>query len=238
MRLSLGAGRVMRARTHDGGAMRGAGCRHAVRSRRGGRRRRPRCRGLRRPLRGRRHRPSPGWVLALIALVAAIPVVLGLVLARRRPDLTVSALLAAFSTVPLAEFAMHAWGATGTTAYPWPGARGRRDGRGRVDVVLPTARGARRRVPGRPEAVPPGRWLLFGWPVVLAAFGFGVALDRSTYREGGGTAPGRAPAWAPEAVGTTVGLLALAGFAALLIGSAAAILVHYRNGESRLRRQI
>ena len=112
----------MRARTHDGGAMRGAGCRHAVRSRRGGRRRRPRCRGLRRPLRGRRHRPSPGWVLALIALVAAIPVVLGLVLARRRPDLTVGALLAAFSTVPLAEFAMHAWGATGTTAYPWPGA--------------------------------------------------------------------------------------------------------------------
>jgi len=107
-----------------------------------------------------------------------------------------------------------------------------------VDVVLPTARGARRRVPGRPEAVPPGRWLLFGWPVVLAAFGFGVALDRSTYREGGGTVPGRAPAWAPEAVGTTVGLLALAGFAALLIGSAAAILVHYRNGESRLRRQI
>ena len=107
-----------------------------------------------------------------------------------------------------------------------------------MDVVLPTARGARRRVPGRPEAVPPGRWLLFGWPVVLAAFGFGVALDRSTYREGGGTVPGRAPAWAPEAVGTTVGLLALAGFAALLIGSAAAILVHYRNGDSRLRRQI
>ena len=149
------------------------------------------------------------------------------------------ALLAAFSTVPLAEFAMHAWGATGTTAYPWPGAHVAAviDMGGWMWFFLPPAvlaavfpggRGLSRR----------GRWLLFGWPVVLAAFGFGVALDRSTYREGGGTVPGRAPAWAPEAVGTTVGLLALAGFAALLIGSAAAILVHYRNGESRLRRQI
>src|SRR5690349_14220416 len=239
MRLSLGAGRVMRARTHDGGAMRGAGCRHAVRSRRGGRRRRPRCRGLRRPLRGRRHRPSPGWVLALIALVAAIPVVLGLVLARRRPDLTVGALLAAFSTVPLAEFAMHAWGATGTTAYPWPGAHvaAVMDVGGWMWFFLPPAVLAAV-FPGGRRLTRRGRWLLFGWPVVLAAFGFGVALDPSTYREGGGTVPGRAPASAPEAVGTAVGLLALAGFAALLIGSAAVILVHYRNGESRLRRQI
>ena len=181
----------------------------------------------------------PGWVLALIALAAAIPVVLGLVLAWRRPDLMVGALLAAFSTVPLAEFAMHAWGATETTAHPWPGAHVAAV----IDVggwmwfflppavlaaVFPGGRGLSRR----------GRWLLFGWPVVLAAFGFGVALDPSTYREGGGTVPGRAPTWVPEAVGTAVGLLALAGFVALLVGSAAAILARYHHGDTRLRRQI
>ena len=48
-------------------------------------------------------------MLALIALAAAIPIALGLVLAWRRPDLMVGALLAAFATVPLAEFAVHAW---------------------------------------------------------------------------------------------------------------------------------
>jgi signal transduction histidine kinase len=181
----------------------------------------------------------PGWALALIALAAAIPVVLGLVLAWRRPGLMVGALLAAFSTVPLAEFAVHAWGATEATAHPWPGAHWAAviDVSGWMWFFLPPVVLAAV-FPGGRVLSRRGRWLLFGWPVVLAAFAFGVALDPSTYQEGGGTVPGRAPAWAPEAVGTAVGLLALAGFAALLVGSAAAILARYRHGDTRLRRQI
>ena len=132
----------------------------------------------------------PGWVLALIALAAAIPIALGLVLAWRRPDLMVGALLAAFATVPLAEFAVHAWGATETTAHPWPGAHVAAviDVGGWMWFFLPPAVLAAV-FPGGLVLSRRGRWLLFGWPVVLVAFGFGVALDPSTYREGGGTVP-------------------------------------------------
>ena len=189
------------------------------------------------PLGAAADRP-PVWLLALVVLAAAIPVGLGLLLARRRPDLMVGALIAAFGVVPLVVFAVQSWGATATWAHPWPGAR--------AAAVVSTAAWMWFFVPpALLAAVYPGgvltgraRWLCYGWPLVLAAFTGGVAVDPGTYRAGGGSVPGPVPHLMPRAAGTVVGLAALAGFLALLVGSATVLVLRYRRGGLMLRRQI
>jgi signal transduction histidine kinase len=91
-----------------------------------------------------------------------------------------------------------------------------------------------------PGAVLKGRarWLGYGWPIVLAGFAVGIAVDPGTYRSGGGSVPGPVPDLIPRAAGTAVGLVALAGFVALLLGSVCVLVVRYRRGGLVLRRQI
>jgi signal transduction histidine kinase len=178
------------------------------------------------------------WLLPILAVAAAIPVALGLLLALRGPDLLVGALIASFGTVPLLVFAVESWGATAKAPHSWPGAQAA----GVISVgawmwffVPPAALAAI--FPGR-VLVGRARWLLYGWPIVLLGFGLGVSADPSTYRGGGGSVPGNAPGLIPEAAGTAVGLLALGGFVALLVGSVTAIVLRYRRGGTLVRRQI
>jgi signal transduction histidine kinase len=178
------------------------------------------------------------WLLPLIAIVAAVPVCLGLLLARRRPDLMAGALIVAFGAVPLMVFAVQAWGATAGWAHPWPGARA-------AAVVNVGAWMWFFVPPALLAAVFPGgvltgraRWLGFGWPAVLAAFAVGVAADPGTYHGGGGPVPGPAPGLLPHPAGTAIGLAALAGFLTLLLGSASMLVLRYRRGGLVLRRQI
>jgi len=180
----------------------------------------------------------PVWLLPLLAIVAAIPVGLGLVLARRRPELMVGALIVAFGAVPLMVFAVESWGATASWADPWPGARA-------AAVVNAAAWMWFFVPPALLAAVFPGavlkgraRWLGYGWPIVLAGFAVGIAVDPGTYRSGGGSVPGPVPDLIPRAAGTAVGLVALAGFVALLLGSVSVLVVRYRRGGLVLRRQI
>lgn len=83
-RSRAGPGRDLRPRTQDGGAVRGGGCRHAVRSRQAAVAAIGVAAFVVLCVADGADRP-PGWALALIALAAAIPIVLGLVLAWRRP---------------------------------------------------------------------------------------------------------------------------------------------------------
>jgi signal transduction histidine kinase len=176
----------------------------------------------------------PWWQLPTIVAVAAVPVVLGLVLSARRPRLAIGPLLVALSVVPLIEFAVATWGMT--------------DHRGAHTAAVLDAGGwmwflapAALLVAVFPDGRLPSRrwsWLITGWPVVLVLFHLGVALDPNTYRAGGGRVPGSPPTWIPAALAPILGLPALAGLLALLIGSAAAVALRYRRGDTTLRRQI
>jgi signal transduction histidine kinase len=180
----------------------------------------------------------PVLLLPLLFTVAAVPAGLGLLLARRRPDLMVGALITAFGVVPLAVFGLESWGATATWAHPWPGAR--------AAAVVNTAAWMWFFVPpALLAAVFPGavltrraRWLCYGWPAVLAGFTVGVAVDPGTYRTGGGSVPGPVPGLVPQVAGTVIGFAALAGLAVLLTGSVTVLVLRYRRGGLVLRRQI
>ncbi len=180
----------------------------------------------------------PVLLLPLLVLAAAVPAGLGLLLARRRPDLMVGPLITAFGVAPLVVFADQSWGATATWSHPWPGARA-------AAVVNVAAWMWFFVPPALLAATFPGkvltrrtRWLCYGWPIVLAGFAAGVAVDPGTYRGGGGPVPGRVPDLLPRAAGTVIGLAALAGFAVLLIGSVTVLVLRYRRGGLVLRRQI
>jgi signal transduction histidine kinase len=189
------------------------------------------------PMGGAGDRP-PVLLLPLIFIVAAIPAGLGLLLARRRPDLMVGALITAFGVVPLVVFGLQSWGATASWPQPWPGAR--------AAAVVSTAAWMWFFVPpALLSAVFPGavltrrtRWLCYGWPIVLAGFPAGVAFDPGTYRAGGGSVPGPVPDLLPRVAGTVIAVAALAGFAVLLAGSVTVLVLRYRRGRLVLRRQI
>ena len=180
----------------------------------------------------------PVVLLPFLFIAAAIPAGLGLLLARRRPDLMTGPLITAFGVVPLLVFAVQSWGATATWPHPWPGAR--------VAAVVNAAAWMWFFVPpALLGAVFPGavltrrtRWLCCCWPIVLAGFALGAAVDPSTYRAGGGSVPGPVPDFIPHAAGTVIGLMALAGFVVLLVGSVTVLVLRYRRGGVVLRRQI
>jgi signal transduction histidine kinase len=180
----------------------------------------------------------PLLLLPFLVIAAAVPVVLGLLLARRRPDLMVGALIAAFGVAPLVVFAEQSWGATATWTHPWPGARA-------AAVVNVAAWMWFFVPPALLAAVFPGgvltrrgRWLCYGWPIVLVGFAVGVAFDPGAYRAGGGSVPGPVPDLIPRAAATVIGGAALAGFLGLLVGSATVLVLRYRRGGLVLRRQI
>ena len=178
------------------------------------------------------------WQLLVFAAVVSVPIALGLILAIRRPRLSIGACLVAFGVVPLVLAAVGTWGDTDGPGG-WPGAH--------VAAVLNAGSWIWLYVPPALLAAvfPTGnlrsrrqRWLIFGWPVVLVGFHVAVFLDPGTYVGGGGKVIGSAPVGIPGAVETLLGLGSLAGLMALLIGSVVAITVRYRIGDAVTRRQI
>lgn len=186
------------------------------------------------------HGSSPNWWQALLLAIAlAVPVTLGLILVTRRPGLGVGVGLVAFGVAPLIVSVGNAWGDTGTTAHPWPGAHliaALSAGTWVLFYVPPALLAAV--FPDGHTPSPRWRWLVYGWPIVIAAFLTGVVYDPRTYASGGGKVSGAAPTGLPAVVGTVLGLAGLAGVMALLIGSVVAIAVRYRRGDVLARRQI
>jgi signal transduction histidine kinase len=178
------------------------------------------------------------WQLLGITVIVSVPIALGLILAFRRPRLSIGVCLVAFGVVPLLVAAVDAWGGT-DGAGGWPGARvaAAVSAGSWMWLYLPPAVLAAV-FPGGSVPAPRQRWLIYGWPVVLVAFAVAVLFDEGTYVVGGGKVVGAPPTGLPDAAATALGLAALAGLMALLIGSVTAIAVRYRRGDAVMRHQI
>jgi hypothetical protein len=174
------------------------------------------------------------WQTALAGLCAAPGVVLGLVLVVRRQRV-VGALLVLLGAMPLLLLSPEST-APGSTSHG-------------ADLVLEVMRVAGWVWFYVPPALlaacfPDGRvgrrwwWLPVGWAVFVVLFHVAVAVDPESYGSGedkiAGTPPIEVSPWLNQALG--FGSLAL--LLALLVGSAARIIVRYRRGDDVLRRQV
>lgn len=175
-----------------------------------------------------------GWQVAVAALVGMPGIVLGLLVLVRGPRI-VGGLLITLGVLPVAVL-------TPDTVVPGTPPQGL----GLVLAVMSAAGWVWLYVPPALLAayVPDGRlgrrwWALpVGWGVFIVAFHTAVALDPETYGSGPGQITGSPPVDAPRWVGALLGVGSLALLLALLIGSAARVVVRFRRGDEVVRRQL
>ncbi len=84
-----------------------------------------------------------------------------------------------------------------------------------------------------------GWWVLpVGWLIFLLSFHAALALDPDTYGGGPDQIPGSPPVIVPPWVDAVLGAGSLLLLLALLVGSAARVVVRFRRGSTRVRRQL
>ncbi len=84
-----------------------------------------------------------------------------------------------------------------------------------------------------------GWWALpIGWLVFLLSFHVGVALDPASYGQGPDLIPGSPPIAVPPWVNVALGVGSLVLLLALLVGSAARVVIRFRRGTPKVRRQL
>jgi hypothetical protein len=82
-------------------------------------------------------------------------------------------------------------------------------------------------------------WLLpVGWGVFLLLFHLAIAIDPGSYGDAPDQIPGAPPAEVPAWVAQTAGFVSLVLLLALLVGSAARVVMRLRAGDEVVRRQI
>ena len=176
-----------------------------------------------------------GWQIASVCAAAAPGVVLGGLLLLRR-QLVVGALLVMLGLLPLMLLlpdssvsgaeppsgVAYVVAVVGVAAWVW--------------LYIPPALLAACFPDGR---VGRGWWFLpVGWAGFLVLFHVAVALDPESYGSGPGRIAGAPRVQAPHWLVETLGLVSLAFLLALLVGSAARVVVRYRRGGDVVRRQI
>jgi signal transduction histidine kinase len=175
-----------------------------------------------------------GWQVALAVAVAAPGILLGLLLIARGPRV-VGVLLVLLGLLPLTLL-----GPDGQTGGAPP------HGLAFVLAVMSVAGWVWLYVPPALLAayVPDGRlgrkwWVLpAGWVAFLLAFHVAVALDPGSYGTGAGQIPGVPPVDVPGWVNGVLGVGSLALLLALLVGSAAHVVVRFHRGDEVVRRQL
>ncbi len=84
-----------------------------------------------------------------------------------------------------------------------------------------------------------GWWVLpAGWLLFLVSFHAAVALDPGTYGRGPDQIPGSPPVSVPPWVNGLLGAGSLLLLLSLLVGSAARVVIRFRRGPTRVRRQL
>ncbi|MFB9180263.1 histidine kinase [Dactylosporangium sucinum] len=179
-------------------------------------------------------------VAAVPALVALTPtVLLGLLVAWRRPDSPAGPALVGLGAAPALTWALEDWGGTYATAHPLPGSHAGAflggggwvfNFAGFVGLCLVFPNG---RLPSRLwRAVP---WCFLGAAALVIVV---IGLEPTAYQDRGGPLPGSAPL--PLGIPAFRVLDVVAGLALLaVLGSAVAALVtRYRSGDDLTRVQL
>jgi signal transduction histidine kinase len=175
-----------------------------------------------------------GWQIALAVAAGAPGVLLGALVFARGPRI-VGVLLVALGLLPLTLL-----GPDSQTGGSPP------HGLALVLAVMSVAGWVWLYVPPALLAayVPDGRlgrgwWVLpAGWALFLLAFHVAVALDPGSYGSGPGQIPGVPPVDEPGWVNDVLGIGSLALLLALLVASAAHVVVRFRAGDEVVRRQL
>lgn len=175
-----------------------------------------------------------GWQVALAVAAGAPGVLLGALVFARGPRI-VGALLVALGLLPLTLLGPDSQ--TGTSPP---------HGLALVLAVISVAGWVWLYVPPALLAayVPDGRlgrgwWPLpVGWALFLVAFHVAVALDPGSYGSGPGQIAGAPPVDVPGWVNDVLGFGSLALLLALLVASAAHVVVRFRGGDAVVRRQL
>ncbi len=175
-----------------------------------------------------------GWQAALVVAASAPGVLLGALVSARGPRV-VGVLLVMLGLLPLTLL-----GSEHDTSGAAP------QGLALVLAVVSVAGWVWLYLPPALLAayVPDGRlgrgwWVLpAGWVVFLLAFHVAVAVDPGSYGNGTGQIPGSPPIDVPGWVIGLLGVGSLALLLALLVGSAAHVVVRFRRGDEVVRRQL
>jgi signal transduction histidine kinase len=183
---------------------------------------------------GREDEAMTGWQVALVVAAGAPGVLLGVLVFARGPRV-VGVLLVLLGLLPLTLL-----GPDNQTGGTPP------HGLALVLAVMSVAGWVWLYVPPALLAayVPDGRlgrgwWILpAGWAVFLLAFHVAVALDPGSYGNGSEQIPGEPPVDVPGWVNGVLGVGSLAVLLALLVGSAAHVVVRFRRGGEVVRRQL
>lgn len=171
-------------------------------------------------------------VQALVALSPAL--VLGLLVAWRRPASPVGPALVALAAAPSAAWALENWGvsdapAASVAAYVSPGAWVfNLAGFVVLCLVFPDGRPR-----GRFLAVLPWAYLVAAVAVIAL-----IAVEPLGYADRGGPLPGTTPLPWPDPVFRGLEVLVGLGLLTVLGGAVAALVVHYRRGDDLVRVQV
>jgi signal transduction histidine kinase len=176
-----------------------------------------------------------GWQIAAVCALGAPGLILGVLLVVRR-QWVVGALLVALGVLPLALLTPDSVVSSGSAPHGFALVLAVANVAGWVWLYVPPALLAAYFPDGR---LGRGWWLLpLGWAVFLVTFHAAVALDPETYGSRSDQIPGTPPADTPPWVEAVLGVGALVLLLALLIGSAARMVVRFRRGTAKVRRQL
>jgi signal transduction histidine kinase len=177
---------------------------------------------------------------ALATSLALMPsMVLGLLVAWRRPRSPAGPGLLALAAAPCLTRAIETVGETFGTANPWPLARVAAtlapgvwvfNLAGFVLLCLVFPNGS---LPGRRWATLP--WLFLGVAVMVIG---ALALHPQAYADHGGTLPGRPPVILPDAVWDPIVYFTFLLLAAVLASAVTSLVVRYRRGDELTRLQL
>ena len=174
---------------------------------------------------------DPYAVLTTVLVLLAVPVAVGVLLARRAPHTPVAAALTWLGAAPCVVFAAEAWGSTAGTGRPWPAAGVPADlqtgawvwnvaGFAALCLVFPNGL-----LPGR-------RWRQVAWGAPAA----GVLI---TVAQGAVGRPGQGRLVTLPAVGVVVlGVSSLVVCLAAVVATGVSLVVRYRRGDDRVRQQM
>lgn len=166
-------------------------------------------------------------------------VVLGVVLTFRRPGSAVGPSLTLLGAAPALTNGVANWGATFSTAHPWPGALAAATVEPGIWVF--NLAGFVLLCMTFPDGMLPGRrWRVAPWIALVVAIGVDavVSFNPAQYVAGGGRLPGHTPVAVPRPVGLALTLLAGAALLAVLATAVGALVVRYRAGGDVVRLQL